>query len=597
MRGLIRLVFLLVVSCVAARSEIAIPAAETNSPPSAERVKQLVREATRDGWPPHARALREAAIAAYEKNRTEAASAWFRLYQWAQLFGESEDTFTPRWIAAVQHARVAHANMPRSFTPPRRALGWYLAPSLQQWMLGNRAFGDEFFGLLQPVDYVPAVFRTLNVLHERDPELFKRYASLALAIAVVFDVPPPPDWPHGQISASPAPRSWPSARDAFSWWIREDRGGRTYHPLTKLGADELKFVVDAAAPFDELEWSQQVANYPLDQLEKAYVMIQYRMERLTSGRMHWPKKTYTLPEILGEGGICVDQSYFATHVGKARGVPTLLFVGAGNDGRHAWFGFLTGKQQWKLDAGRYAEQRFVTGYTRDPQTWRVMTDHELLFLSERFRSRATFKQSRVHADFAGDFLTRDEVDPAAKAARKAVNYERRNQAAWEILLEAEKRLGREVKAREATLNEAALAFQNYPDLSALYTKRRIESLRARGEKSAAELEEQRLARKFQGDRRDLTVVGAKEILARAVATQPLQDQVRAYHGLLDRYGREAGIGFLDEVVAPFCQHLLDLKQKDEARFALERARAVMPVQQGTQLEQEFNRLAAQLRRG
>ncbi len=596
MRGLIRLIPLLVFLCALARGAIAIPAAEISSPPSADRVKQLVREAARDGWAPHARALREAAVAAYEKNRTEAASAWFRLYQWALLLGESEDAFTGRWIMAVQEARVAHANMQRTFAPPRRPLSWYLAPELQQWMLSNRAWSNEFFGLLQPVDYVPAVFRTLNALYEREPEMFKRYANLALAIAVVFDVPPPPDWPHGQTNASLATRGWPAPRDAFNWWIREDRAGRTYHTLTKLGADELRFVVDAAAPFDELEWTQQVANYPLDQLERAYTMIQYRTDRVTRQQMLWPKKSYTLHEILGEGGICVDQGYFATQVGKARGVPTLLFMGAGNDGRHAWFGFLNAKQQWKLDAGRYSEQRFATGYARDPQTWRILSDHELLFLSERFRRKTSYRQSRVHAEFALDFLGREDFAAAAAAARKAVNYERRNQVAWETLIEAEKRLGRDAKAREATLNEAALAFQSFPDLAVLYTKRRIESLRSRGETSAAELEEQRLARKHLGDRRDLTVQSAREILQRAVATQPLAEQVRTYHGLLDRYGRDGGIAFLDQVIAPFCDHLLDLNHAAEARLVVDRARAVMAVQSGTQLEQEFNRLTEKLRR-
>ena len=45
------------------------------------------------------------------------------------------------------------------------------------------------------------------------------------------------------------------------------------------------------------------------------------------------KMERTLPLILQEGGLCVDQAYFAAMVGKAKGVPTLLFRGAGLDGR------------------------------------------------------------------------------------------------------------------------------------------------------------------------------------------------------------------------------------------------------------------------
>src|SRR5690606_16565323 len=163
--------------------------------------------------------------------------------------------------------------------------------------------------------------------------------------------PPPPIWPHGQVAAQALPRKLPPPAEAFTWWIRQEQLGRTYHKLSRLGADELKFVVDVAAPFPELEWAQGVADYPLAQLARAYTMVRYRNDRLTVPV--WPGRTYKLPEILAEGGICSDQAYFATQVGKARGVPTLLIYGAGNDGRHAWFGFLDASQKWHLGAGRY----------------------------------------------------------------------------------------------------------------------------------------------------------------------------------------------------------------------------------------------------
>ena len=70
---------------------------------------------------------------------------------------------------------------------------------------------------------------------------------------------------------------------------------------------------------------------------------------------------------------------------------------------------------WELDAGRYAEQRFVTGYARDPQTWGEFSDHELKFLSERFRDLPSFRQSRLHVNFAEVYLAIGN-GPAAGAA-------------------------------------------------------------------------------------------------------------------------------------------------------------------------------------
>lgn len=573
----------------------AIPEAEVLQPPSQTRLAAIYAAAKRDGWSPQVAPVRAAAYLAYQKEKLAAAEAWLRVYRWAALFGESEAAFVPRWIRAVQDAKVAHPNMPGRYTPQERALGLALAPDLQAWLLGNAEVSAEFFALLTPVDYVPEVLRILDALYRADPAKFKTYAQLALAIAVVFDVPPPPDWPHGQVSTALLPRKLPAATDAFAWWVKQDQLGHGYHRLTRLGADELKFVVDAAAPFGELEWAAKIADYPLSQLARAYTMVRYRAERVANNVPNWPGRSYKLPDILATGGICCDQAYFATQVGKARGVPTLLFHGAGNDGRHAWFGFLDGGQKWQLDAGRYAEQRFVIGFARDPQTWREFSDHELQFLSERFRDLPSFRQSRVHADFAADALVAGEANLAAAAARKAVSFERRNQPAWETLYAAGQKLGRDAKTLEAVLREAALAFQKYPDLEAQYVTRTADSLRARGETSLADAEVKRIANKNKGARTDLSVQQARDTLLRAFRTEPLPKQISTYNSVLDTLGRGAGIGFFDQVVVVFAEQMLQLQQPAEAVRGVERARRTLKVEPNSQLEQELSKLLKTLK--
>lgn len=574
-----------------------IPDAETQQPPAAVRLAEIHRAAQSEGWVAQAAPLRNAAQRAYERGQLGAASAWLHVYRWATLFGTTEDRFVPKWIQAVQDAQVAHPNMATQYPSRPLALGLIVAPDAQAWLTGHETFSSEFFAMVQPVDFMPAVLRSLSDLHQRDPKQFETYASLALAIALVYDVPPPPDWPHGQVPAAALVRKWPTPAQAFAWWIRENEAGRTYHRLNRLTADELKFVIDAAAPFDELEWSQQVANYPLSQLARAYTMIAYRRDRAANRRPMWPEKTYALPVILGAGGICVDQAYFATEVGKARGVPTLLFEGRGSDGRHAWFGYLDAGQKWQLDAGRYAEQRLVTGIARDPQTWRPISDHELRFLAERFRALPAFQQSRVQAEFAADYLERGEAAAAARAARKAVNYERRNDVAWETLLAAESALGLPAKQREGALYEAEQAFQRYPDLELAYATRLMDSLRARGETSAADMEQRRLVRKYQGDRNDLSLQQAREALLRSLAMEPPPQQMRTYYETLDRFGRGAGIAFFDQIVVVFVEHLLQQGRRPEALQAAERARAALKIENGSQLEQEFSGLLKALRTG
>ena len=588
------LVLLLLVSHLgpAFAQPAAIPETEGLFPPSPARLSAILAAGQRDGWAPQVAGLRAAALLAYQRDKLTAAGAWFHVYRWAALFGESEADFFLHWVKAVQDAKVGHPNMPTRYPTRDRPLGLALAPELQAWLVGNAAVSAAFFELLEPVDNVPAVFQILDTLYRADPARFKSYINLALAIAVVFDVPPPPDWPHGQVSTTALPRKFPAPAEAFAWWVKQDQLGRGYQRLARLGPDELKFVVDAAAPFAELEWAVNITDYPLAQLPRAYTMIRYRYDRAANNQPMWLGRTYRLADILATGGICCDQAYFASEVGKARCVPTLLFHGAGNDGRHAWFGFLDADLKWQLDAGRYAEQRFVTGYARDPQTWREISDHELQFISERFHNLPSYRQSLIHAAIAEDCLKAGDAATAASAARRAVTFERRNQAAWETLLAAGQKLGRDAKTLETVMREAALAFQRYPDLEAVYVNRTAESLRARGETSLADAETRRIANKNQGARSDLTAQQARDTLVRAFATLPLADQIKTYNTVLDRDGRGSGVGFFDQVVVVFAEHLVQLQQPAEALRAVERAHHTLKVEPNSQLEHEFARLAA-----
>ncbi len=573
-----------------------ISEAEALQPPTPARLAEIAKAASVDQWRSSVPVLRAAARTAYARDRADAATRWLLVARWAALFAKTDAEFVPAWIKAIESARVGHPNMAARYETPDLPLGRRLSAELQRWVLGNAAFGEEFFSLLAPQDNLPAVFQLLSEIHKRDPAKFARYASLALAIAVVHDVPPPPHWPHGQVLATALPRKMNAPLATFEWWIAEDLAGRTFHRLTRMPADELKFVVNAAAPLAELKWTQQAADFPLGHLDRAYTMVRYRQDRIANHNPVWPGATYRLQEILKDGGICVDQAYFATETGKARGVPTLLFCGAGNDGRHAWFGYLDTDRKWKFDVGRYAEQRFATGFALDPQTWRQISDHELKFLAEGFRALPTFRRSANHAAFAEDFFATREFDASARAARKAVTLERRNLPAWETLLAAESALGRTPKQREATLREAAQAFQLYPDVAAGFSNRIGASLRSRGETSAADVEERNVARLNQSKRADLGVQQAREIVQRSMTGEPLAANIRTYNSTLDGMGRGEGIGFFDQVVVPFVDHLVRAGHRREALSAAQRAQRTLKVEPGSQLERELAALLSTLKK-
>lgn len=565
-------------------------------PPTPERVQAVLAAVPTKGWEPLSAGLSLGAVNAFERGQLDTAEAWYYVAAWTDLLGRSQSETGRHWLEAAGKAGLLHPGVNRSAVTslPDAPLADLLSPATTTWLLGDRAFSAAFFDQLSPCDYLPQVLAILRQLHDADPGRFVAYNQLGLAIALVYDSPPPSRWPHAQVTTQALPRLLPRPLEAFNFFVDSDRHGATLQKLGALPVSELKFAVDIAASFDELEWARKSLKFTLAQLPKSYDIVRYRNDRINARQYVWPGSSYELPRIYSEGGICVDQAYFASQAGKARGVPTLLFSGEGQDGRHAWFGYLGSGQRWVLDAGRYAEQRFVTGVAIDPQTWADLSDHDLQFLSEGFRKLPPYQQSRQYELFAKWYLTAGRAKEAAAAARKAVNCERRNLDAWETLLSAS--AGADARVRESLLREAATALQRYPDLNAFFIRALAESLRARGEASAADFEERSIARKNQTTRTDLSVDQAAEMIARVLdAGTPLAEQLRVYRQALQQYGSGAGMDFYDRVVRPFVGALAGQQHHGDAKLALAQARAVLKPEPGSQLDREMAELAAGLK--
>ena len=579
-----------------AQEAAAIPAEELTRAPTPSRVAAVVDRAATQGWGSVAPGLRAAALQAYASN-SGYVPAWYYLYRWADLLATPYNQALQDWIKSVEKAGVAHSNMPHEYATRPGSLAVQASRELQLALLGNAALSEEFFTQLSLVDNPAEVLAVLQRLFQAEPALWADYGSLALAIAVVYDTPPPPFWPHGQVSETLVPRKLPDPVQVFAYYAKLDRTGATLQHLRRLPASELKFLVDLAGPFSELDWARRSMAMGLADLPQAYNLIKYRKDRIEKNQFMWPGADYRLVTIQQQGGICVDQAYFASTVGKAKGIPTMMFRGAGLDGRHAWFGYLDANQRWQLDAGRYAEQKFVVGLAYDPQTWGNINDHELAFIAERFRALPTYKLSIMHAAFAAEYLRDGQAGLALKAAREAVNRDRRNLDGWNLLLAAQSAASPDLRAREAILREAVLAFPKYPDLEISFSRQLVAVLRQRGETSLADFEDQRLARKYQVNRVDLAIEQAASTVQRSMQADDLPTRIKVFHQVLATSGQGQSIDFYDKVVVPFVQQLADQGEVPAALQCLDRARRTLRVEQGKQLDLEMTEMAARLKSG
>lgn len=599
-RPMVRSVISLLISTAAVTALHAweIPETWLERDPGGREVAAIVQSGTSESWAAVSGSILPQVLAAYVRKPERAGGlyGWLLAGRWAALMGEREATFIPRWVDAINGNRAGHSNMETVYEPRDRTLGDGLRKEFVSWVLLHRPFLESFFGQLLPCDYVPRVFSILDRLHQADSIAFERYCQLALAIALVYDVPPPPGWPHAQVDQAVLERRLPSPLAAFDFFVKLDRQGQSLHRIASLSAGELKFLVDLAAPFGELAWAQANVHAPVAQLAETYTMVSYRHDRADSGAFVWREPAYTLPGILMAGGICVDQAYFATQCAKARGVPTMIFRGAGLDGRHAWFGYLDGHRRWQLDVGRPAGQKLVTGLAHDPQTWADLTDHELQFLSDGFRNSTRFRQACIEAEFAEVFMERGNSSAAMRAARRSVNFESRLLKGWQTYFAAAEAVQAESSTVEAALREAALAFQRYPELSQHFSAILSGRLRARGETSAADYQDRMTARKFQGRRADLAFSQAMAELSRAVASRPIVEQMRLFREIVDLHARGQGISFFDQVVRPFSTQLAGKGNTEEAVRAVAYARSAMSPAPGSLLEKEMNGLSQSLRR-
>ncbi len=562
--------------------------------PSAQQVAALQTDAAKVGWAAVAQKAGSTAVAGYERADPQA-QAWYYLFRWAKLFGTTEAQAVARWQEDTRTAPVRYAPVDPASGPGEQALADLWPAELRAYALASPAFSAEFFNLLSPLDQPVMVMKILAAIWRRDPAEFKEYASLALAIAVVYDVPPPADWPHGQVSAAALSRRLASPVEVFAFFARTDRAGLTLQRLRRLPAADLKFLVDTSASFADLTWARTKVEVPLAGLARAYNLVRYRRDRLEGGVLVWPGPSYRLPDIVRDGGICVDQAYFAATTGKGKGVPTLLFRGAGLDGRHAWFGYLDGAGRWQLDAGRDAAQKPVTGVAFDPQTWMNISDHELAFLAEGFRRLPQFESSRLNFQIAGMYYGAGNYAAAAKAARTAVNLEPRNLDAWNTLLVARQKLGGDPKQFEALLQEGARVFQRYPDIESEFKILLSRSLRERGQASQADFVERSAGHKYAADRSDLSARQAEESLLRSMTGNDVDQCLVTYHSVLKSFGSGAGVDFFDRIVRPFAEYLIQKDRPRDALMAVESARRTLRVEPNSQLELNLNLLAERAR--
>ncbi|MCY2951150.1 MAG: hypothetical protein NTU53_04130 [Planctomycetota bacterium] len=287
---------------------------------------------------------------------------------------------------------------------------------LLKYLRENANLARTLAFLIQPKDKPAEVYALLDRLRRERGRVLDAYATLTAAICVVHDHPL-----DRRVNENAAKADDPLK--IFDYYCRNE--GRMFFKIKPVPAELLIYVVDTTASIEEMEWAlERYAGDP--KVGGRFFDIKYDHEHVRRGT---PKQVtregFNLPNILQFGGVCADQAYFASSVGKAIGVPTALASGSAGEMGHAWVGFFqaTGRQGWwNFDIGRYAAYRGIRGVVIDPQLREGIPDSYVALLAEMIGSNPESRHAAVALTDAAMRLI--ELERSGKALGAPITDER-----------------------------------------------------------------------------------------------------------------------------------------------------------------------------
>lgn len=470
---------------------------------------------------------------------------------------------------------------------PQEAVGDALGAGAVAAMTSDAALGRELFQNIAEGDLVSVALPLLAEFREAAGDRWSDYTRFAVAMALVYDRPPPAFWPHHQVGQDKILRQKTTPVERFKFWIQNNEDKKLMLDLKKLTVEQAKFVVDAFVPEEELIWAQKNVRLSRTSFEKAFFMIRYDTARLKASKLDWMSPDYRMETIKKEGGICVDQAYFAMIAGKANGLPTLFFSGQGASGGHGWFGYMRSDDKWEVDCGRYASQNYSVGNALDPQTWNRISDHELAYLASRFRDKPEFLKSQLHLRVAQLFEENGDAAGARTAVENALTACPQNVAAWDAktsMLEAQEGAGKELLAHASA---AAKQFITNDDIKVRYQKVLASVSRKLGDTSSASSIERKIITQQKDERADLTLDTAAGRLKELTGSKKYDEAYKEFRKLIKKLGETGGGNAFQGVVEPFVESLVAAGEGKLAEKSLEMAREELRPERGSLLDAAF----------
>ena len=446
-----------------------------------------------------------------------------------------------------------------------------------------------FVEKLDPHDVKNEALKNLLRLSQANADDLHEYAALGVAYSLVFDQPFPRDWPHRQVNRDAVPIGDLDIVERFHFYVQSNRDKKLDLDPTQLSFENLKFLVDSQVKLSELEFAQ-ANRISYSHFEDTYFSIQYDQGRIStassaSSVYDWPYPSYALADILKNGGICIDQAYYAETIGKGRGIPTIRFTGYGMDGAHAWFGYLSNSGKWILDCGRYETQDFPKGFAVDPQTWQPIDDSVLENLFKNGAKNPSYQPAMTALAWARlherDISYAHILDDARSIMPEW-------SGTWRLQAALVDKSG-DLDKTKAFYQDWITQFGNYSEMNVEGQKRLYLALKAANDPDAdGLLKDIILQNRSEGF--DLGIqAGAREIDEK-LRTDDWDGARLVFERTIRDFGQDGGLTLYSKIVYPYIKTCLQNDKLDLADRAISFTQDRMTIDMQSQLGQNFSDL-------
>ena len=456
-------------------------------------------------------------------------------------------------------------------------LDWARTDFTPEEVLAFRALGENselrraVLENIRPEDHQDEVLKILLQMQIACPDCLKELPRLAVAFALVFDQPFPKRWPHRQVAADAVPTEPVDSVARLQLMAELQRARRFVTDLRDFTVNELKFVIDHPLVASEMEWARKNVTASRSGFGKVFSSIRYDIPRYEANQLVWPYPAYTFSEIRSKGGICVDQAYFAANTGKAKGLPTLYFSGQGDDGGHAWFGFMDSPGHWETDCGRYESQNYPVGNAMDPQVWQPISDTELTFLAKGRERSSAHQQAKLLTDI-GKTLEKSDPDRWLEAA---LLVQPEYLPAWKAqgeLLDGGKA---SPEKRVEFWEKYTKRFSIYPDLKVIGQEKLLQLAKERGDEAAVKSLSRQILVQNRTRRFDLGIGAAAMEVGEKIEAGKWSEAETAFRRALREFKGQAGGNLYYGLIVPFVEAALAEGQGAVAKNALAEARRIL----------------------